>query len=456
MWEPQWPSLTSRHDVVRLDLRGFGDSTARPVGPLSAPGDVLAVLDAEGIECCHLVGASYGAGVAVEVALTRPAAVASLLLAAPGGSLIPEATDDLRAFAEEENAALGDDAFHVWSARVDSLLTLEDVIDSLDAALGEDERAFFTHALDQHTRRSWRDPRARSQARYSLAVLIDPSEPHPPSNQATLRHLAKVAQKFSIEIEPITKGDLDRLAEYDALFIRATTSIDNFTYRFARRAEQEGMPVIDDPQSMIRCTNKVYLAERLTAAGVPTPRTVVVQGVKQAPALGQELGWPVVLKIPDGSFSRGVFKCDDLDSLTARLKELLDDSDLVIAQEFVPTAFDWRIGVLAGEPLFACQYHMVKKHWQIMKYKDGKTVGEGRFTTMPLDRVPHGVVETAVKAARLMGQGLYGVDLKQTENGLFVIEVNDNPDLNHGIEDAEEKDALWEKLVKWFWDRLEA
>ena len=106
MWEPQWPDLTARHDAVRLDLRGFGDSTARPVGPLSPSADVLEVLDAERIERCHLVGASYGAGVAVEVALARPAAVASLLLAAPGGSLIPEATEDLRAFAAQENAAL--------------------------------------------------------------------------------------------------------------------------------------------------------------------------------------------------------------------------------------------------------------------------------------------------------------------------------------------------------------
>lgn len=106
MWEPQWPVLTDRHDAVRLDLRGFGDSASRPDGPLSPPDDVLAALEAEGIERCHLVGASYGAGVAVEVALTRPEAVASLLLAAPGGSLIPEATDDLRAFGREENAAL--------------------------------------------------------------------------------------------------------------------------------------------------------------------------------------------------------------------------------------------------------------------------------------------------------------------------------------------------------------
>lgn len=106
MWEPLWPALSTHHDAVRLDLRGFGDSTDRPHGPLSPPDDVLGVLAAEGIERCRLVGASYGAGVAVETALARPGTVASLLLAAPGGSLIPEATEDLRAFGREENAAL--------------------------------------------------------------------------------------------------------------------------------------------------------------------------------------------------------------------------------------------------------------------------------------------------------------------------------------------------------------
>lgn len=109
MWEPQWSDLTSRHDAVRLDLRGFGDSTARPEGTLSATDDVLAVLRAEEIERCHLVGASYGAGVVVETALARPGTAESLLLVAPGGSLIAEATDDLRAFGRQENAALDAD-----------------------------------------------------------------------------------------------------------------------------------------------------------------------------------------------------------------------------------------------------------------------------------------------------------------------------------------------------------
>ncbi|MFD5316066.1 alpha/beta fold hydrolase [Streptomyces sp. NPDC127098] len=107
MWDPLWPELTAERDAIRLDLRGFGDSGDRPAGALSPVGDVLDVLAALGVTGpSHLVGASYGAGVAVELALAEPSSVASLLLAAPGGSLIPELTPDLRTFVEAERAAL--------------------------------------------------------------------------------------------------------------------------------------------------------------------------------------------------------------------------------------------------------------------------------------------------------------------------------------------------------------
>src|SRR4051812_42665847 len=106
MWDPLWPGLTAERDAIRLDLPGFGDSTERPSGALYPVDDVLDTLDALDVERCRLVGASYGAGVAVEVALTAPGLVESLLLAAPGGSLIAEATPQLRASWEAENAAL--------------------------------------------------------------------------------------------------------------------------------------------------------------------------------------------------------------------------------------------------------------------------------------------------------------------------------------------------------------
>lgn len=106
MWDPLWPALTGERDAVRLDLRGFGESTTAPLGTLALVDDVLDTLDELGIGRCHLVGASYGSGVVVEAALARPDAVASLLLCPPGGSLLAVATSDFRAFTEAESAAL--------------------------------------------------------------------------------------------------------------------------------------------------------------------------------------------------------------------------------------------------------------------------------------------------------------------------------------------------------------
>ena len=92
---------------MRVDLRGFGDSAARPGrAGLGRPVTFSARWLKSASRRCHLVGASFGAGVAVEVALTGRPAVASLLLAAPGGSLLAEVTPDLQAFFTAERTAL--------------------------------------------------------------------------------------------------------------------------------------------------------------------------------------------------------------------------------------------------------------------------------------------------------------------------------------------------------------
>ncbi|GAA1478448.1 alpha/beta hydrolase [Nocardioides aestuarii] len=154
MWQPQWDALTAHRDVVRLDLRGFGDTTGRPDGPLAPWRDVLATLDGLGIARAHLVGASFGAGVAVEVALVDPGRAASLLLAAPGGALIPEATDTLRAFGRAENAALeADDLDAAVEANlvtwVDGPGQPSDRVDpAVRALVGEMQRRAFELTLD--------------------------------------------------------------------------------------------------------------------------------------------------------------------------------------------------------------------------------------------------------------------------------------------------------------------
>ena len=324
------------------------------------------------------------------------------------------------------------------------------------AKLSGEQRDYVLAMLDRHTKRHWTNPRERTPARWSLAVLHNPREELPCTSMASLRRLAAVGEKMGVSVEPILKTDLARLAEFDALFIRETTSIDDHTYRFARRAEQEGMPVIDDTQSMIRCTNKVYLKELLEAAKVPMPRTVVLANAADLERAEAELGFPLVVKVPDGSFSRGVHKVEDKVSFRTLTRNLFKDTDLLLAQAFMPTTFDWRVGVLGGEPLFACQYMMARNHWQIIRHGPDGHADEGRFKTFAVADAPAEVIDLAVRAARRIGKGLYGVDLKQNEQGVFVIEINDNPNMDSGVEGAVLKDELWRKLLAWFIARLEA
>jgi glutathione synthase/RimK-type ligase-like ATP-grasp enzyme len=318
-----------------------------------------------------------------------------------------------------------------------------------------EERRFFLAALDQHTSRRWTAPKAKTAAKWSLAVLIDPKEDEPPSSPASIKRLAAVADKMGVEVEPIYPNEIASLAEFDALFIRATTAIDNFTYRFARRAEQEGMPVIDDTESMIRCTNKVYLKELLDNARIPAPRTEIFDEKSNISEIMERLGSPIVLKAPDGSFSRSVHKVATLEEFQTTAKKLFDDTALILAQEYMPTQFDWRVGVLGGEPLFACQYKMARGHWQIAKHQPDGGVSFGGTETIPVEQAPRTVIDIAVRAARLIGDGLYGIDLKENERGVFVIEVNDNPNIDHEDEGAVLKDELWRRIIKWYSDRLE-
>jgi len=323
------------------------------------------------------------------------------------------------------------------------------------ADLRPDQEPLFQTALDAYTRTSWREPAAKAPPRYTLAILHNPKEELPPSSPRALQKFVKAGESLGIAVELIEKKDYARLAEFDALFIRETTNLDHHTYRFAKKAEKEGLPVIDDPNSILKCTNKVYLAELLRANRIPAPKTVIFDKRGLA-TLDREIPYPIVLKIPDGSFSRGVFKVQTRSELDATAESLFEQSDVILAQEFMYTEFDWRVGVLNRQPIYVCQYLMAKKHWQIVKHGGNGRAEQGSSRTLSIEEAPRKVIETAVKAAGLIGDGLYGVDLKQNDRGVFVIEINDNPSIDLGVEDAKLKDGLYRLIMGEFLRRLES
>jgi glutathione synthase/RimK-type ligase-like ATP-grasp enzyme len=326
------------------------------------------------------------------------------------------------------------------------------------AEIDDSEQTVFADALERYSRAVWRRPKERTRYRYDMAILVDPSEPLPPSNPRAIKHFLKAAKRLGIAAELIKRSDYGRLQEFDALFIRATTAIDHFSYRFAQKAESEDMVVIDDPTSILRCTNKVYLADLLKKRKVPQPdtRILVRQSHEKLLAALAGLAYPMVLKIPDGSFSKGVVKVKDEEELRETLKELFKKSALLLAQEYLYTDYDWRIGVLNNRAIYACKYFMVRDHWQIYRYGGkGGGVDSGRFQTMPTHEAPRAVIETALKATRPIGNGLYGVDIKQAGDRVAVIEVNDNPSIESGVEDEYLGVDLYYLIMEDFQRRLD-
>ena len=291
-------------------------------------------------------------------------------------------------------------------------------------------------------------------SRYDIAILHNPHEGIPPSDERAIAKFERAAKRVGLEPELIEKEDYGRLAEFDALFIRETTRVNHHTYRFSRRGVADGLVVIDDPLSILRCTNKVYLAELMTRYHVPIPQTQFLHRDNLG-NLAELVTLPCVLKQPDSSFSVGVIKVMDANALEEETEKLLEKSELVVAQEYIPTEFDWRVGIINREPFYVCRYYMARGHWQILKHEhNGETVA-GRADTMSVEAAPRKIVQTALKAANLVGDGLYGVDVKQIGNTCYVIEINDNPSIDAGVEDRVIKDELYERIMRVFLKRIE-
>ena len=298
-------------------------------------------------------------------------------------------------------------------------------------------------------------PRSRKRTRFDLAILHDPHEKqNAPSNETALKRFIRAAREQDVYAELITKDDYSRLLEFDALFVRETTYVNHHTYRFARRAAKEGMVVIDDPLSILRCTNKVYLAEILARHKVDIPRSIVVHH-ENIQKVVEELGYPFVLKQPDSAFSRGVVKINSEAELEEKTRDFLGDSELLIAQEYLPTTFDWRIGIIDRKPLFACRYFMAPGHWQIVRQECQGRGRYGRTETLPVELAPRKAVKLALKAANLIGDGLYGVDVKESNGNFYIIEVNDNPNIDAESEDAILKEDLYSRIMEVFVRRME-
>lgn len=234
----------------------------------------------------------------------------------------------------------------------------------------------------------------------------------------------------------IDVAEFDRIAEFEAVYLRLDTNALGLSFAASRYAWGLGMRVVDDPASILTCMNKAHVQGLLERAKVPTPETLLVtrdvRNNLDAAAAFEALGNPIVCKAPSGAFSKAVEKARTEEELLRLVRRFGQGSDVVLLQRYTPSLYDWRVGILCGRALYAAKYHIPKGAWRIHDTPEGQSRKEWcTVERVPLGKVPPEVLSTAQAAAAQVGGGLYGVDVKQLEDGrVVVIEVNDNPTID--------------------------
>lgn len=257
------------------------------------------------------------------------------------------------------------------------------------------------------------------------------------------------AERLGHSFDFIFKKDINDIIKYDAVFIRALTDPTNIAYIVSRFAEQNGIPVIDTTHSIRTCSNKIVLYDIFKKNKIPTPKSMLFTGDYSKESLEniwREIKFPIVLKSPNTSFSAFVEKANNESEFKKISKQYLKKSSVILLQEYIKSEFDWRVGILDNKILYLCKYHIPKGGWKVRAKINGRQIW-GDVEAISRKNISKELKKISIKTSKCIGDGLYGLDIKEVNGNYFVIEINDNPSIHAGHEDAKNSD-IYMKIIK--------
>jgi glutathione synthase/RimK-type ligase-like ATP-grasp enzyme len=286
----------------------------------------------------------------------------------------------------------------------------------------------------------------------SVACFVERYNFTDPKEASALQNFKVAAEEMGCRFDFMFKESLLEIPKYDSMFIRAITDPLFTAYIVSKTAWEMGLKVVDDPKSIQICGNKIHLYELFRKYNIPHIPTIFLNKEdfhhKQIEDIFETFGRPVVLKAPYTSFSKYVEKVACETSFRDVAKRFFRKSDVLAVQKFMPTAFDWRVGVLDDKVLYVCKYMVPKGRWKHGAKRRGKpSFIWGRTISLKRENAPIKLKETALKACGVIGHGLYGVDIKEINGEYIVVEVNDNPSIYAGNEDLRDRD-LYSKIIE--------
>lgn len=220
---------------------------------------------------------------------------------------------------------------------------------------------------------------------------------------------------------PAASLDGEDILDLDALIIRpiGRGSLEEIIFRMdlLYRLERLGLLVVNPPKSIERAVDKYFALTLLEEAGLPVPRTVITESSTRALKAFEELGGDVVIKPIFGSRGIGSTRVSDRDVAERIFRALTFHHEVIYIQEYIEHGFtDIRAFVLGDRVLASMR--RVADGWKT-------NVSQGARPE-PL-RLEEELEELAVKASKVVGCMVAGVDILEGRGGPMIIEVNSQP-----------------------------
>lgn len=214
----------------------------------------------------------------------------------------------------------------------------------------------------------------------------------------------------------------ERINLPDLILSRTGSGSAYFTLALMRQFEKLGIPVINDASSVGTVADKLATSQILAGAGLPIPKTILVNGDVDVELIEREIGFPCVVKATSGSRGKTVYLCETR-KIFEGLMELLSSIALkkvLIIQEFVDAepGTDLRVWVIGGKSIVAMK----------------RTGAEGDFRanisqggTAELFEITDEIDYLARETARALGLQIAGIDLLFDNDGYKICEANSSP-----------------------------
>jgi RimK family alpha-L-glutamate ligase len=219
----------------------------------------------------------------------------------------------------------------------------------------------------------------------------------------------------------VSVGDINLLEDLSALITRpiGRGSLEEIIFRMnlLHRLERLGMLIVNPPSSIERSVDKYYALCLLEEHGIPVPRTGVTESSEAALKCFQELGGDVVIKPLFGSRGIGSTRVSDPEIATRIFRAVSFYHGVLYLQEFVPHGVSDIRAFVIGDNVVASM-HRVAETW-----KTNVSLG-----AKPISTKLHSELESlAIRAAKVIGCKIAGVDILEGPNGPMIVELNSQP-----------------------------